>query len=79
MDKNKNIFNTDDNIISKDEHQNKILKTLIQIFCFQEELKQKIKLPFQVNNVNSYSVNIINKNTIKFLKNIIILKNYVLT
>ena len=68
LENNKMIFNTDDNIISKDEHQNKILKTLIQIFCFQEELKQKIKLPFQENNINSYSVNIINKNAIKNYK-----------
>jgi len=68
LENNKNIFNTDDNIISKDEHQNKIIKTLIQIFCFQEELKQKIKLPFQANNVNSYSVNIINKKAIKNYK-----------
>lgn len=68
LDNNKIIFNTDDNIISKDEHQNKILKTLIQIFCFQEELKQKIKLPFQENNINSYSINIISKNAIKNYK-----------
>ncbi len=41
LDNNKIIFNTDDNIISRAEHQNKIIKALIQIFRFQEELKQK--------------------------------------
>ena len=67
LDNIKIIFYTDDNIISKDEYQNKNIKNLIKLFYFQEEIKQKIDIPFQKNN-NYYKINIVNKNLMKKYK-----------
>ena len=63
------IFNTDDNIISKDEYQNKNIKNLLKIMLFQEEIKQKINMKSQnINKNNSYKINLINKNLLQKYK-----------